>query len=336
LKQLEQISSMQTASNYSRRHFLETTTRAALAAGLVGPQIASLAAADPPHWTIACRDGHLRATGQPDCWAAAKALELEGLEVTVTDALGCPGLYHPAAKYNLATADSLKQLQDDLSANHLVLTAFAMGNRFEERLEQELAWARKLVEAAQKLTVNAIRIDVVPRTLPVEKFLPFAIRACKQLCEIAAGTPVRFGIENHGHVTNDPAFLEKLFDGVGSPQLGLTLDAMNYYWFGHPLRDLYGICEKFAGRVFHTHCKNLRYPEDKKNARRPVGWEYEKYAAPLYEGDLDYKRIAAILRKADYRGDLCLENECLGHFPKEQHTQVLKKEIALLRSVAQS
>jgi sugar phosphate isomerase/epimerase len=116
--------------------------------------------------------------------------------------------------------------------------------------------------------------------------------------------------------------------------LGLTLDAMNFYWFGHPLNDLYDLYAKYASRTFHTHCKNLKYPEEKRNVRRPMGWEYAKYAAPIYEGDIDYRRVAGILRKAGYKGDLCLENECLSHFPKDEQAGVLKKEIELLKQLA--
>ena len=134
--------------------------------------------------------------------------------------------------------------------------------------------------------------------------------------------------------SNDPAFLDKLFDGVGSTRLGLTLDALNFYWYGWALDEIYGYYEKFAPRVFHTHCKSVRYPADKRNVRRPMGWEYAKYAAPIYEGDIDYKRVVAILRKANYQGDLCLENECLRHFPVEQQPGVLKKEIEMLKSLA--
>jgi hypothetical protein len=64
-----------------------------------------------------------------------------------------------------------------------------------------------------------------------------------------------------------------------------------------------------------------------------MGWEYAKHAAALYEGDINYQQVAGLLRKADYRGDLCLENECLDRYPKAQHPEVLKREIALLRSV---
>jgi sugar phosphate isomerase/epimerase len=233
----------------------------------------------------------------------------------------------------LATPESLQILQDDLLEHRLIITAFCMHNRLDERLEQELVWAKKLVTAAQELKVNTIRIDIVPRATAADQFLAFAIKASKQLCEIVAGTPIRYGIENHGRITNDPAFLETLFDGVGSTHLGLTLDTCNFYWYGHALDKLYGIYEKFAARVFHTHCKNIRYPADQRNARRPIGWEYDNYSCPVYEGDIDYMKVAAILRQANYQGDLCLENECLRRFPKEQQTSVLQREIALLKGL---
>ena len=127
--------------------------------------------------------------------------------------------------------------------------------------------------------------------------------------------------------------LDKLFDGVGSAKLGLTLDCANFYWWGHPVNDLYPIYEKFAPRVVHTHCKSIRYPDDKKNVRREMGWEYGKYNCPIYEGDIDFKRVVKILRRANYRGDLCVEDESLEKCPEPERAGVLKKEIALLQKL---
>jgi sugar phosphate isomerase/epimerase len=64
-----------------------------------------------------------------------------------------------------------------------------------------------------------------------------------------------------------------------------------------------------------------------------MGWEYSKYCCPIYEGDLDFKRIVKILRKANYRGDFCVENESLGRFPEDQRADILRKEIALLKKL---
>ncbi len=85
--------------------------------------------------------------------------------------------------------------------------------------------------------------------------------------------------------------------------------------------------------MVHTHCKSIRYPDDKKNVRRDIGWEYGKYNCPIYEGDLDFKRIVKILRKANYRGDLCVEDESLGKYPENEQADILRKEIALLKGL---
>ena len=318
----------------TRREFIKNSAALLLTAGVMGSESFAQAAEKRARWTVACRDQHLKATGKPDCWSAAKSLNLEGLEVIVTPEMQCPSLYHPGKKYSVASAEGIQTLQADARENGIVLTSFAMSNRLDEQLARELEWMKKLAPVAQKLGMKAIRIDVVPRALKREEFLPFAIRACRQLCEIVEGTGVRLGIENHGNTTNNPEFLEKLFDGVGSSQLGLTLDPANFYWFGIPLNELYGIYEKFAPRSWHTHCKSIRFPEEKRNVRRTIGWEYDKYSATIYDGDIDYKRVAGILRKASYKGDLCLENESLGHFPKAEHGDVLKKEIAVLSDLA--
>ena len=314
-----------------RRDFIKTAGLA-LSAGLL-PAGPAVQAAEATRWPVGCRDLHLRVAGQPDSWSCMKALGAECTEVAVGLDLACPSLFHPQRKYTLATADGIRALKDDLAANGSTVSAFLMSNRLEERLDQELACARGVLKAAQQLGVQAVRIDVWPHKLDEERFLPFAIEACKRLCELAEGTSVRFGIENHGPTTNNPAFLAKLFAGVGSEKLGLTLDFGNFYWWGHPLRELYQVFEQVAPRVVHTHCKSIRFPEDKRNVRREMGWGYERYNCPIYEGDIDYKRALGILRQAGYHGDLCVEDEALGKFPENQRAEVIRREIALLKGL---
>jgi len=318
-----------------RRQFIQMTTGTFLGAAVTEVAGRTLAAEPARPLTIACRDSHLKATGLPDTWSAMKELGVAGVEVAVDEDLSCPALYHPTRRYRVGTDEDRKTLQDDVRAAGRVITALCLSNRLDERFEQEVAWVRKVVQAAERLSVRVIRIDVVPRALSQDAFGPFAIKACKQLCELVEGGPVRYGIENHGNTTNDPAFLDRLFDGVGSKHLGLTLDAGNFYWYGHPLGSLYGIYTSFAGRAFHTHCKNIRYPEDRREVRRPMGWEYDRYTCPLDEGDLDYGKVVRILRGGGYTGDLCLENECLGKFPAAERGAVLKREIAALRQAGE-
>ena len=123
------------------------------------------------------------------------------------------------------------------------------------------------------------------------------MKTLKRVIETTEDTGVAFGIENHGGTTNDPEFLKPLFDRVGSKRLGLTLDTGNFYWFGHPLSKVYELYEAFAPRVCHTHCKSIRFPETEREKQRPMGWEYGKYNCPIYEGDIDFRRVVKILRR---------------------------------------
>ena len=152
---------MQNAHSLPRREFLKTAAAFAASSALLGLAPRAAAAAAKP-WTVAIRDGHLKSSGQPDCWSALKELGVSGMEVTVGEDLRCAGLYHAEKKYTLATADGIKALQDDLAAHGATITAFAMNNRLDERLderlEQEVAWARRLVAAAASFGVTAIRI----------------------------------------------------------------------------------------------------------------------------------------------------------------------------------
>jgi sugar phosphate isomerase/epimerase len=325
---------MESSHELTRRSFVQGAAGLAFSSAALAGLKSDTRSAPSKKWIVACRDNLLKLANKQDSFSAMKELGVTGAEVEVNMELACPALYAPNKTYSLATASGIQALKDDLDENELVITSFLMNNRLDERLEEELAWMSKLVKAAQTLGVKVIRIDVVPRQTKKEDFLPFAVKACKQLCDIVEGTSVRYGIENHGNTTNDPEFLEKLFDGVGSSHLGLTLDTANFYWYGHPLNELYGIFERLASKAFHTHCKSIRYPEDKKNVRRSMGWEYGKYCCPIHEGDIDFQKVAAILRRAGYRGDLCLEDESLSKFPEGERADVVKKEIALLKTLS--
>ncbi len=320
--------------NHSRRRFIKQSATWALSTAAMGVAWERAAAQNPSTLPITCRDSHLTVAGKPDCWSAMKELGLAGVEAEVALDLGCPGLTHPDTKYRLDSDASIHALRKDLAENQMLITSFLLHNRFEQQLSKEVACIRQLVKAAQALNVKVIRIDVVPDRMKRDEFLPFAIKACREICELVQDTPIRFGVENHGNTTNDPAFLDKLFDGVASSHLGLTLDTANLYWFGHPLDDLYKIFEKYASVVYHTHCKSIRFPQEKKNVRRPMGWEYGKYNCPVYEGDIDFKRIVSILRAANYAGDLCIEDESLGKFPAEERKGVFIKEVEFLKKLA--
>lgn len=310
-----------------RRQFLETSA-AALAGALLGTRVA---AASGSRLAVGVRDVMLPRDAGKDSWAALRAIGGESIELNVREDLSLPSLFHPQRTYTAATDAGIKQLADDAGAAGCRIAAFCMSNRFDDRPEEEVEWCAKLARAAQKLGVPAIRIDVVPRKLPAAKFLDFAVEEMKKVMAATESTGVGFGIENHGRTTNDPEFLRPLFERVGAKRLGLTLDIGNFYWFGHPLSKIYELCRTFAPRVIHTHCKSIRFPEEKRETQRAIGWEYGKYNCPIDQGDIDYARVIGILRQAGYGNDLCIENESLGKFAAGRRAEVLAGEVRYLK-----
>ncbi len=325
---------MKRSEQQTRRSFLRDSITAAAAVGAIhaAARAEPRAPASKKTWAITCRDVHLREVGEPDSWSAMKAVGVDGVEVLVEPDGTCAHLFAPDRKFSIGTDDGIKALGEEFRRHGKRITAFCLMNQFDVRPERELEWVTKTAQAAAALGVPAIRLDVVPHKMKnPDEFLAFAIDTGRKIVEATKGLAVRFGVENHGSVTNRPEFTRKLFDGVGSKRFGLTLDTGNFYWFGHPLSKLYGIYAEFAPWVCHTHCKSIHYPEADRDRQREMGWEYGKYHCPVYEGDIDFGRVAAILRQADYANDLCIEDESLGKFPKEKRGEILKKEADFLR-----
>ena len=211
------------------------------------------AAAGPTSLCTAVRDGMLRYTGEKDSWSALKLIGAEGVEVDVHEDLTLPAFRHVAGKYSLATDAGVEQLRKDAATAGRRITAFCLRNHFKERPEVEITLCTRVARIAQALGVPAIRLDVVPKQLARPEFLSLAIRTLGKVMAASEATGVAFAVENHGNTTNDPAFLQPLFAGVGSRRLGLTLDTGNFYWFGNPLSKVYELYEAFAPRLPHAY-----------------------------------------------------------------------------------
>lgn len=197
--------------------------------------------------------------------------------------------------------------------------------------EENIKWVSRALELAEILGMPAIRIDSAmrrERELDFETRVDMFATGLGAALERTKSCKVAMGIENHGFQGNNLAFLLNVFNEVGSDRLGSTVDTGNFYWRGYPLGEVYGILRLLAPYAKHTHVKNINYPEDQREIMREAGWKYDVYAAPIYEGDIDHKKVAQILVKAGYQGDFCLEDESLGRFkPGEERLAVLKKNV---------
>jgi sugar phosphate isomerase/epimerase len=185
-----------------------------------------------------------------------------------------------------------------------------------------VAHTEKCIEIAYALGVPCIRLnsgrwktikdfDDLMKARGEEPILPgykeddgfkWCIEATQKCVETAERRGVILALENHWGLSRTPEGLLRIVDGVKSPWLGALMDTGNF------LEDPYDKLAKIAPQTVFVQAKTYE-----------GGGEW-------YTLDLDYKRIAKILRDAGYTGYVSLEME-----GKEDASTAVAKSIAMLR-----
>jgi L-ribulose-5-phosphate 3-epimerase len=135
-----------------------------------------------------------------------------------------------------------------------------------------------------------------------EDGFPWVIDALQRCLATAEKCGVVLGLENHWGLGLTPEGVTRIVDAVQSPYLQVTLDTGNF------LEDPYPKLEKLVDKTVLVQAKTYY-----------GGGEW-------YTLDLDYDRIASILKKANYKGWISLEFE-----GKEDYKTAIPKSLDLLR-----
>ena len=163
----------------------------------------------------------------------------------------------------------------------------------------------KCIELAYKLGIPTMRIntgrwgttksfDKLMENRGIEPTLPgytednafeWVIESIEKCLPSAEKCGVVLGLENHWGLACTPEGVIKIINAIDSPWLKVTLDTGNF------LEDPYDRLEKLAPYTTFVHAKTY-------------------YGGGIwYELDLDYSRIAKLIRKHNYRGYISLEFE---------------------------
>jgi L-ribulose-5-phosphate 3-epimerase len=135
-----------------------------------------------------------------------------------------------------------------------------------------------------------------------EDAFPWVIESLKQCLPAAEKAGVTLCLENHWGLARTPEGLLRIVEAVNSPWLRVLMDTGNF------LEDPYDKLKKIAPLTAFVQTKTY-------------------YGGGIwYTLDLDYERIAAILRAQKYRGYISLEFE-----GKEDWRMAIPKSLAVLR-----
>jgi sugar phosphate isomerase/epimerase len=191
-----------------------------------------------------------------------------------------------------------------------------------EYRQQQVEHTLKCIEIAYELGVPCIRLnsgrwntiqsfDDLMKARGIEPVLPgyteedgfkWCIECIEKCLPKCAECGVLLALENHWGLTRTPEGLLRVLNAVPSPWLGGLMDTGNF------LEDPYEKLEAIAPKTVFVQAKT--YPGDGE-------W---------YTLDLDYKRIAKILRAVNYTGYISLEME-----GRENPDVAVPKSIAMLR-----
>ena len=288
---------------------------------------------------VAVRDQNMPISGDRSLFQAMREIGVDSIEALVDADERLPCISNPGATpYSIRCQGDVEALNDRLAAEGLRICALLLATDFSAPDSSgHVEWATRVVRAASQSGVPVVRIDTFTanKSLAVAQVREKFIQCVRRLLDQTSGSGVDLAMENHGPISNDPAFLDGVFDAVPDPRLGMTLDTGNFYWFGHPRDEVYRLIEKYGPRTKHTHLKNINYPAPLADRRREVGHEYKQYCCPVDEGTLDLRRMVDILRRSGFRRTLCIEDESLFKVPEHSRIQVLRREVEAVRQALQ-
>jgi len=135
-----------------------------------------------------------------------------------------------------------------------------------------------------------------------ENGFPWVIQSLEQCLPTAEKCGVVLGLENHWGLGRTAAGVKRIVDAIDSPWLGVTLDTGNF------LEQPYAQMEQLAAQAVFLQAKTYY-----------GGGQW-------YTLDLDYPRIAAMMKKHKYRGWISLEYE-----GKQDYRTAIPQSLALLR-----
>ncbi len=174
----------------------------------------------------------------------------------------------------------------------IAISGTAVGNTFthpkDDKRDAEIASVKTWIDHAAVLGAPHIRVFAgAPKGLDDSAARRQAIKSLEEVGAYAASKGVWLGVENHGGIVATPDGLLEIIKAVNSPAVGINLDTGNFHG-ADPYADL-ARCAPWAVNV-------------------QVKVEIKRAGAKDME-PADMKKIATLLREANYQGWVVLEYE---------------------------
>ena len=207
-------------------------------------------------------------------------MQLEGTELT--------SYYFPQP----VTHSTLRALKQQCFRLGLDISGTAVGNDFGfppgDQRDQQIEDVKRWIDYAELLGAPVIRVFAGHRkgNATPEQTHQRIVSGLEECCAYAGQHGIFLALENHGGPTTTVDGLLALARDVNSPWFGVNLDTGNFH-----SADIYGDLARVAPLAINVQVKvAVSGPDGQKQTT-------------------DFKRLARILREANYRGYIVLEYE---------------------------
>lgn len=179
---------------------------------------------------------------------------------------------------------------------------------------------QRVIAAAPRLGLRRVNTFIGRDwTLSVEDNWPRLLETWRPIVAQAEQVGVQIGIENcpmlftkdewpgGKNIATSPAIWRRLFDDLGSANLGLNYDPSHMVW---QHMDYLAPMRNFADRLFHIHCKDVRIDRHRLDELGILAHP-ALYHTPKLPGlgDIDWGKFFSVLLDVGYRGPACVEVE---------------------------
>jgi sugar phosphate isomerase/epimerase len=120
---------------------------------------------------------------------------------------------------------------------------------------------------------------------------------------VAERRGVQIGLECHAQYSKTPDGLDRIYNLVDSPAIGINLDTGNAYLAG---QDVYAWLERVAERLVHLHAKDISVKHSEAERGKVTG---TPVGCACGDGVINWTRVIEIIRKKTPR-DIVLSVEC--------------------------
>ena len=124
----------------------------------------------------------------------------------------------------------------------------------------------------------------------------------KEAAALAEPRGIKIGLEQHQQYSKTPNGLERIYNLVDSPAIGINFDTGNSYLAG---QDPYPWLENVLDRLIHLHAKDISVQQSKDERGKVTG---TPVGCACGEGVIDWKKVIKICRKAP--NDIVFSVEC--------------------------